>query len=123
VTDQPPPDPASERHLTCGDLALDVQTRTVRVSNGQPVSISPSEARFLVEMIRCAGALVTRDRLRDIVGQQPGERVPSSQVTSLAFSLRQRVPYCRRHLANIRGDGYILNLPALSDPSGKWSWM
>ena len=98
-----------ENELAVGDLQIDPSA--IRVSKkGEPIALTATEFRLLIEFARHAGQILTRDVLLDRVWKY--EYLGDSRVVDMAIKrLRQKVEDDPSHpqlITTVRGLGYRL---------------
>lgn len=105
--------PATSR-LEFADLVLDEDTREVWRA-GQPVQLTATEYRLLLELLRNARHVLTRDHLLQRVWDYTFTSNASVLETYISY-LRQKIDRVEPHLIHtVRGVGYSLREPR--DPS------
>jgi two-component system, OmpR family, response regulator MtrA len=109
---------APQRNLSAGALEIDTEAFTARLG-GEPLSLSLTEFRLLVELARQAGRAVTREDLLRRVWQF--DYLGDSRIVDMAVKrLREQVeedPRKPRLIQTVRGIGYRLDIPASKNPS------
>jgi DNA-binding response OmpR family regulator len=102
------PDAVSER-IVVGDLALEAQSRVVRLG-AEAVELTGIEFDILLALARRAGRVVPRESLLDEAGR--GAVVVSERTVDVHIShLRQKLrddPRAPRRIKTVRGIGYVL---------------
>ncbi len=94
--------------LVVGDLALDLERRTVRVAGAAPVRLTPLELRLAQLLVASAGETVAIERLLVHIwgARGGGERQLLKQ---LVHRLRQKIepePAAPRYILTASGEGY-----------------
>jgi DNA-binding response OmpR family regulator len=94
--------------LVAGDLALDLERRSARVREAEPVRLTPLELRLLQLLVASAGETVAIERLLMHVwgARGGGERQLLKQ---LVHRLRQKIepdPAAPRYVVTAAGEGY-----------------
>lgn len=97
--------------LVAGDLALDLERRTVRVGGAAPVRLTPLELRLLQLLVASSGETVLVERLLTHIwgSRGAGDRQLLKQ---LVHRLRQKVepsPAAPRYILTAAGEGYRLD--------------
>lgn len=90
-----------------GDLTIDSEAMTVTRA-GEPIALSPTELRLLLELVEHSGQVLSRDRLLERVWDIH-HPVESRLVDAAIQRLRARVeldPSRPAHLHTVRGFGY-----------------
>jgi DNA-binding response OmpR family regulator len=102
------PDAIAER-IAIGDIAIDVQSREVRVA-GKAAELTGIEFDILVALARRAGRVVPRDSLLTEAGRGDvtvGERTVDVHISHLRQKLGDD-PRSPRLIKTVRGIGYVL---------------
>jgi DNA-binding response OmpR family regulator len=100
---------ALSEKIVVGDVALDVATREVRVSD-RPVELTGIEFDILVALARRAGRVVPRDALLTEAGRGDvtvGERTVDVHISHLRQKLGDD-PRSPKKIKTVRGVGYVL---------------
>jgi DNA-binding response OmpR family regulator len=108
---EPHTEPASERFIKRGILALDLHTRRVTV-NEQAVSLAPTSFDYLLVLVRHSPSVVDYQTL---AAEAQGYQVESREAQELTkwhiHNIRQAIEVDARnpiHVINLRGTGYRL---------------
>lgn len=102
-------DEETGRHLTYGDVTIDVAARTVR-RDGRAVSLTPKEFDLLVALVRRRGAVASRVELIEEVWGYPASVVTRTVDTHIA-ELRAKLEEdasSPRHILTVPRIGYRL---------------
>ncbi len=108
------PDAVPERMIV-GDVAIDVQSREVKVS-GKTAELTGIEFDILVALVRRAGRVVPRESLLSEAGRSDvtvGERTVDVHISHLRQKLGDD-PRSPRLIKTVRGIGYVLTKDAAS---------
>jgi DNA-binding response OmpR family regulator len=93
--------------VVVGELEIAPREGTVR-KRGEPVDLTPIEFRLLLELVRSAGHVVSRQTLAERVWQYP--YLGTSRLVDMAVTrLRQKIedrPERPRLIVTVRGRGY-----------------
>ena len=102
--------------LASGDLALDLETQSVRVRGGQPVRLTNLEARLLQLMLANGGHTLPLERLTSHVWgyRGMGDRQLLKQLVNRLRRKIEADPAEPRYLVTVSGLGYALH----SSPEG-----
>ena len=112
----PPASPATTT-LQTGDLAIDLESRTVRAA-GRPVPLTLKEFDLLVQFARHPGRVYTRGQLLDLVwgyGFEGLEHTVNSHINRLRGKLG-RGPGSPDYIETVWGVGYRFVDPAKTPP-------
>ncbi len=105
--------PASRRLYTLGDLAVDLDRRTVERA-GQPVTLTPTEFRLLESLLQREGQAVSEAALtQEVWGDYKAP--DAGGVRRYVWLLRQKIetdPANPRLLLTVRGYGYRVAIPS-----------
>ncbi len=97
----------NEGRLVGGDLEVDLRARRV-TRGGEPLTLTPTELKLLVTLMRRAGEVVSPDELvRDVWGPQYADEI--GHVRRYVWHLRRKIepdPEHPRYIHNERGYGY-----------------
>lgn len=105
--------PVSERldekpnQLTRGDLTLDLKSFDV-FCHGERLHLTPNEFKLLQALLSHPGAVLSRDRLIELV-QGYGIAVIDRAVDTHIFSLRKKLGVWGESIETIRGSGYRIS--------------
>jgi len=98
---------SNEGRLVGGDLEVDLSARRV-TRGGEPLTLTPTELKLLVTLMRRAGEVVSPDELvRDVWGPQYADEI--GHVRRYVWHLRRKIepdPEHPRYIHNERGYGY-----------------
>ncbi len=95
--------------LTCGEISMDTQMRTVSVGDS-PLKLTPTEFRLLAMLLREPGKTFTRDQIIDRVFGYDFDGFDRT-VDSHVYSLRRKLDAAakdRRYIQTVYGVGYRL---------------
>jgi DNA-binding response OmpR family regulator len=93
-----------------GDFSLDQRRREVRVRGGDPISLTPLEARLLEYLLINSGMVLTVDAIIDYVwGPEGGDRDMVRQVIHRLRSKIEPDPSNPTFIETVPGIGYGLN--------------
>jgi DNA-binding response OmpR family regulator len=88
------------------DLVLDIKSFDV-YSKGERIKLTPNEFKLLQALLEHPGAVLSRDRLIELV-QGEGVAVIDRAVDTHIFSLRKKLGEIGDSIETIRGEGYRL---------------
>jgi DNA-binding response OmpR family regulator len=97
-------------HIRIGDLELDLVEQSVSVARREPVPLTRTELRLLVDLARAGGEVRSRQELEAAVWGTPLGANPNT-VDSYISDLRRKVepdPARPRYIVTVRGKGYRL---------------
>jgi DNA-binding response OmpR family regulator len=100
-------EPTSPDVSTYGDLTIDRAALTVR-RRGQPVSLTPTELRLLLELSRSPGQVLTREQLLQSVWEHDylgDSRLVDACVQRLRLKIEE-APSAPVYVQTVRGFGY-----------------
>jgi len=87
-----------------GNLTVDVEHYKAACS-GQEISLTPSEFKALVALLRNRGVILSRARLIEMV-QGEGITVTERAIDTMIFGLRKNLGSCASVIETVRGVGY-----------------
>lgn len=95
--------------VSANGLSLSIDyTRHEVVINGRRIALSRLETLVLGELLQASGRLVTRDELRELVGDWEGSR--SRSVDSIIFRIRRKLGSDCDLVSTERAQGYRLHM-------------
>ncbi len=99
--------PAADSKLSANGLEVDIQLKRVW-RDGQPLTLTPTEFKLLVTLMRHAGNVISpKDLVREVWGAQYASEI--GHVRRYVWHLRQKIepdPENPRYIYNDRGFGY-----------------
>ena len=96
----------AETVVTCGDLALDSNTRLFRLA-GEPLALTPREHAVLEQLVLKAGQTVSKTMLSAAIYDFEAEADPSA-IEIYVHRLRKKLEGASVHIVTLRGLGYLL---------------
>jgi two-component system response regulator TctD len=96
----------AETVVTCGDLALDSNTRLFRLA-GEPLALTPREHAVLEQLVLKAGQTVSKTMLSAAIYDFEEEADPSA-IEIYVHRLRKKLEGASVHIVTLRGLGYLL---------------
>ena len=96
--------PHQEHTLICGDISINKVTYEVKVLQ-EPIALTPSEFKILLQMAMNQGRVMTRDYLVQVV-QGEGITVTGRTIDTHVFGLRKKLGAAADWIETIRGVGY-----------------
>jgi DNA-binding response OmpR family regulator len=97
-----------ETRWSTGGLIVDKDTYQVSCQ-GKPISLTPSEFKLLVALMKQQGRVLTRERLIDLV-QGEGVNVVDRAIDTHVFGLRKKLGHCSDLIETVRGIGYRVKI-------------
>lgn len=102
------PKPIAKAVLEFGSLTINAETYEVK-SDGQLLSLTPSEFKLLFTMAQNRGRVLTRDSLIEFV-QGEGVSVVGRTVDTHIFGLRKKLGTAADMIETVRGIGYRIKI-------------
>lgn len=96
------------RQFEIGDLQVDLDAYRVTCGKKE-MSLTPSEFKLLVALVKSQGRVLTRERLIDLV-QGEGVTVVDRAIDTHIFGLRKKLGKCSDVVETIRGVGYRVKI-------------
>ncbi|MBY0369906.1 response regulator transcription factor [bacterium] len=101
-------DNSEDRLFTIDDLSVDLDAYRV-TCHKKELSLTPSEFKLLVALVKSQGRVLTRERLIDLV-QGEGVTVVDRAIDTHIFGLRKKLGKCADVVETIRGVGYRVKI-------------